>query len=344
MTGLPSAAMLLPVLPVSWMFTVGAARKLHTTVMHYCVHDNFLRSKLVDRIVGEVISTIIMVQPFDAYQGDHKNTHHTKHLATLDDPDVKFLMRCGFRPGQSKGFYWQQFWRTCLSPSFHCFFLFVRLRPNFWEAETPLYRRAMSFIWHSALLAAVAATCYAQANLLPALLFMGAWVLPLTALMHLSALAQFSSEHRWMAVYSSDFNETGKPYKVLLARLTSGRFCGECVPSAGLSGIARLKAWIVWTARMIFIHAPTRIFVLTGSLCTHDFHHRKAMHPDWGNEFYARQRDVEAGAPGWEAYTEIWGLSNAIDAVFDVFAGLPPLPETTVPMTVAEMEEVLRSM
>jgi hypothetical protein len=341
MMGIPVTVLVLPVLPVSWMFTVNKARKLHTTIMHHCVHDNFLRSKLMDRIVGEVISTILMIQPFGPYQDDHKNTHHTKHLATLEDPDVKFLMRFGFLPGKSKAFYRRQFRRTCLSPEFHLFFFVVRLRQNFWAAETPLYRRAMSFIWHSVLLASVATACSKLATPLPALLFVGAWVFPLTVLMHISALAQFTSEHRWMAVYSSDYNENGKPYKVLLARLTSARFSGERVPPANLIGIQRVKAWVVWVARMTFIHAPTRIFVLAGDLPVHDWHHRYAKHLGWANAFYARQHDVEAGASG---YSEIWGLRDAIDTVFDVLASLPQLPETTVPMTVAEMEEVLRSM
>lgn len=37
------------ILAPSWMFTVGGARKLLTTICHACVHKDFTRNKTLDR-------------------------------------------------------------------------------------------------------------------------------------------------------------------------------------------------------------------------------------------------------------------------------------------------------
>jgi hypothetical protein len=114
--------------------------------------------------------------------------------------------------------------------------------------------------------------------------------------------------------------------KYLLGRLTFGRFVGEPCPSRDLPLERWLLAWGRWCARLLWLHIPTRLCVLVGDLCQHDWHHR---HPtgDWSNACYARQRDLQSGCPGWpEPYTAIWGLDKAIDEVFAGLAALPPLP------------------
>lgn len=126
--------------------------------------------------------------------------------------------------------------------------------------------------------------------------------------------------------------------KVVIARLTVGRFVGEPLPRRDLPPGPQLWAWGRWCTRLLLLHVPTRLCVLVGELCQHDWHHR---HPrgDWANAVYERQRDLAAGCPGWpEPYREVWGLGNAIDAVFAGLASLPPLPEATLsPRAVADM-------
>jgi hypothetical protein len=118
--------------------------------------------------------------------------------------------------------------------------------------------------------------------------------------------------------------------KCRLGRLTFGRFVGEPIPSRDLPPGQWLYAWGRWLFRLFALHIPTRLCVLPGDLCQHDFHHR---HPrgDWSNAGYERQRDLTAGCPGWpEPYREVWGLGNAIDVVFAGLASLPPLPAPTL--------------
>lgn len=86
-------------LPISWLFTVGGARKLQTSICHQCIHFNFSGNKTTDQALAEIISTILVIQDFSSYRHDHIEVHHSKKLATLDDPDVKFLLQLGFYPG-----------------------------------------------------------------------------------------------------------------------------------------------------------------------------------------------------------------------------------------------------
>ena len=110
--------------------------------------------------------------------------------------------------------------------------------------------------------------------------------------------------------------------KQALARKSHGRFCAESPPKSRSGWL-----WLYWILRMIGYHLPCRISILVSSLGDHDWHHRHPHANDWANGIYARQRDLENGCPGWPMYTEVWGLFEAIDAVFEHLSQLPPVPE-----------------
>lgn len=185
-----SSPLLLPLLPLPYLFAVGGARKLQTGIMHQLIHYNFCGNKAGDRLLGEIISTILLIPGFDSYQKDHIKDHHsTKTFATANDPDMKFLLQLGFRPGMPKEFYWRLLFKTLFSPRFHWLFLRARLIANFVTA--PLYRCLMAVIWTGIVLLGVAITNAWFA-------FFAAWLFPLTVLYHIAALFQFVSEHRWL--------------------------------------------------------------------------------------------------------------------------------------------------
>lgn len=112
------------------------------------------------------------------------------------------------------------------------------------------------------------------------------------------------------------------PDKLIRGRLTFGRFVGDPLPYRDQPPGLWLWSWGRWLTRLLFLHLPIRLCVLPGDLCQHDWHHR---HPrgDWANACYERQRDRDAGCPGWpEPYETVWGLYGAIDLVFRGLASL----------------------
>lgn len=95
-----SSPLLFPLLSISWIVTVGGARKLAICIVHHCVHRNFFGDKR-DRILAEVLTTLLFVTGFDRYRYDHVVCHHhIKKFATFEgDPDAKFMLAVGFHPG-----------------------------------------------------------------------------------------------------------------------------------------------------------------------------------------------------------------------------------------------------
>jgi hypothetical protein len=91
---------LFPLLIPSWLITVGNARKIQASLIHRCVHYQFFGDKR-DRVLAEILSTLILIQGFDGYRHDHVICHHhcDKFATWKGDPDAKFLLALGFRPG-----------------------------------------------------------------------------------------------------------------------------------------------------------------------------------------------------------------------------------------------------
>ncbi len=130
--------------------------------------------------------------------------------------------------------------------------------------------------------------------------------------------------------------------KLVLGRLTRGRFIGDSLPSRELCFCLWLYAWIIWCVRLLLIHLSIRLCVLPGDLCQHDWHHRN-VRGDWSNACYERRRDLAAGCPGWpEPYREVWGLKQAIDIVFQGLASLPPLSDSE--LLSHDIDNILLSM
>ncbi len=197
--------------------------------------------------------------------------------------------------------YWRKFHQTMFSPQFHWFFLKARVKANLIDA--PLYRRWMSIVFISFVLAIVTITHTWMT-------FLVAWVFPLTFLYHISALCQICSEHLWGA-------------KGSIASKSHGRFCCEQSPPDSNS-----KSWLIWWVKMLFYHLPMRIFVLSDpEITAHDHHHLFPKDDkDWSNTIDNRQHQVNVGLE----YREYWGLHNAIDAVFQNLAAQEPLSDEEI--------------
>jgi fatty acid desaturase len=318
-------------IPIFWWITVGRARKLLTTINHECVHERFAQTKFINQLVAELVSTLIMVQGYEGYHKDHIGTHHSKKLATLQDPDLIFLLKLGFKPGLSRAELWKRLWLTMISPTYHWLFLKARFTANF---ISPSWQRQLLAVCFNFLMLEFVVLTQSW------VVWLVVWVFPMTILYHISALLQFTSEHQWLRVKDPTHGA-----HLVLARLTLGRFMGEAAPKPSQSFFQDLLAWGHWYLRMVFVHLPLRIFVIVGDLPQHDWHHRHPKHKNWMNAAYARQADLDAGCPGWpELYAEVWGLGTAIDGVFSLLSSLPPLDDSTLSLSSSDTDDVVNGM
>ena len=348
---------------ISTLATAGAARAGTSTFLHHATHGTYPAPawweawqarrqakqgapsptakrearEAWNRLVGESISTLGLLAPYDLYRRDHR-IHHSQALATLDDPDWKFLFKFGgFRPSQSVRSYWLRMGRTLVSPRFHFRFLRARLYDNFLNPETPRYRRLMAQVLYGSLTALLALALVHGITTL--LLFFLVWAFAIGPINQAGSLLQLLSEHKWNRVPDSDSK------KVVLARKTRGRFVAPTLPDAALPLPLRWLAWYNWGLRTLLWHLPVeRLWVWPAELPSHDWHHRH-VGGDWPNSPYARRADIAEGTPGWEEpYQEdVWGLREALGEVFALLSSLPP-HDGPDRLTGAEEAETFRAM
>lgn len=301
----------LALLPLCWALTTCASRVCSTVIAHHCVHSRFTRRIGTDRMMAQVLSTLVCTEDADQYYEDHIELHHRKAtFATLADPTIQHLLMLGFRPGMSTRALWRRLAWVLVSPKFHLHFLYTRLAQNLWRSAP--YRRVMAVAYLGTIAGLVA--------------WRGAWVpfalavlVPLVPLYQVVALLEFLSEHAWFKAKDSGLG--GRAFHV---SHSWGRFTGDPLPERGRGAAAAIRGWTRWTLRLAFYHLPARILVVPGDLSQHDFHHRFPSSSHWVRAAYGRQEDIDAGHPRWPAYTDVWGLSVAIGHVFTILSEEQP--------------------
>jgi hypothetical protein len=294
-------------LPACWIVTTCASRVCSTVIAHHCVHTRFTRKIPTDRMMAQVLSTLVCTEDADQYYEDHINLHHRKAtFATLADPTIQHLLMLGFRPGMTNRELWRRLAWVVVSPKFHLHFLYTRLAQNLIRSAP--YRRVMALVYLGSALALVA--------------WQGSWLafglavlVPLIPLYQIVALLEFLSEHAWFK--AKDEGMGGRAFHV---SHSWGRFNGDPLPQSGGRPAATVLAWSRWLLRLAFYHLPARILVVPGDLSQHDFHHRFPSSAHWVRAAYARQQDIDAGHPKWPEYTDVWGIAVAIDHVFTILS------------------------
>ena len=98
-------------MPITWLVTVNAVRKLQVTWSHHAVHKEVSGNKHVDKVVQVVSSAVSLTSNYEDIFEDHIRSHHNRKVfTTIKDPDAGFLMYLGFRPGMPME-------RVCAGPS-----------------------------------------------------------------------------------------------------------------------------------------------------------------------------------------------------------------------------------
>jgi hypothetical protein len=294
-------------LVLGWAITLHGMRNLRMLIFHQCAHRNMWGSQRADRLVGRIIAAALIVQSFQRYSREHISDHHAARHMTLHDPTVQaMLVTLRLRPGMTRQQMWRQILARLGSPAFHARFALARMR-SYVHGATPAERR-LALLGY--LLLAVLLTV-----LHGWLLFLVAWALPLLFFFQISNVLRLCVEHTFPA--KGVEVRRGRAY---MAGLSNAIFLGEPLPRRDLTPGRRAYAWLRWALRMALIHFPSRYLVLTGDTVAHDYHHRYPMSRDWADYLFARQRDLEAGHPGWPPYREVWGLIPAINLVLDSLA------------------------
>ncbi|MEV0036481.1 fatty acid desaturase [Streptomyces sp. NPDC050804] len=305
-----SGAWLLLLLP-GWAVTLHGMRNLRMMIYHQCAHRNMYRRQTLDAVIGRATSSLLIIQNFARYRREHVSDHHAAHHMTLRDPTVQaFLVSLGLRPGMTRRQMWHRVLGKLFSPWFHLNFAVARAR-SFWHASAVSEKVTSVALYGTATAVTVWTGTWH--------FLLVAWLLPLVVLFQLSNTLRLCVKHTFPAPGLEV--RRGKEY---FGSLTNAIFIGEAAPSPGLPFVRRTAAWTAWTARMLFVHAPSRYLVLTGDTVVHDFHHRYPSTPRWANYIFEREADDAAGSPGWPAYKHAWGLVAAINLVFDSLSVADP--------------------
>jgi len=292
-----------------WLLTTHSVRKLRAVISHQCSHANFSGNEKFDHAIGELTSIVFLTQSYSAYAKEHIQGHHSKKHMTLEDPTVAFIfMMLGGRAGVPKRELWRRFYGCIWNPLFHLKFIRTRLSSAF-RGRPNLHRAGIVLFW-GGLIALTALTG-------EWLIFVLAWLIPLTVVLHVSECYRLAGRH----IFPTVLSVRGRN---ILAAYTNGIFLGDRVPGRELSFLPRMAAWAKWWLRLAFVHLPGRLLVVVGDAPAHDFHHRFPNTPDWADYIHAREKLVREPLEGWPDFTEVWGVWAAVDACFESLSQANP--------------------
>ena len=210
----------------------------------------------LNQTVLDAGSLLTLTRNGEDYRRAHEAHHDEDKLGTRRDPDGADLDGWGLWPDRSRWPLGVELIATALDPVWHVGFLLSRLRSNFVEGGRS--RRVKA--------AAVLALLVGASQVLPFAAWMSAIALPWTVGYHWAALLQVVTEHPY------GFEEGAKTLREHAARNWE-RVPMEPFPDRDPRGRVPWGAWIGWAARLAFVHVPSRLAVLDGTMIAHGWHH-----------------------------------------------------------------------
>ena len=280
-----SWAAIIPCYILGMFFVAGGMRRLDVLIIHQTLHSKVLATPLRNRILGEILTTLLLRTPYIENQKEHLGHH--RNPCDEDDADVVFLRAAGVTKASSRSRLYARIFAISLSPIFHARFTIGRIVGNFVTAR-PLHRLSMS--WLYAVILAAPAVYYGASYLQGLMLF---WLVPLTIGFQISNFLYTATKHRWWIFDNQTVR--GKEKRDMLSY---ARVCCSPAPNNGT-----VFNWGIWWLESVFIHVPVRLFIVVGDTVQHDLHH-VAPTCDWPNSAYERQSH-NIKTP--ERFTEVWG-------------------------------------
>jgi hypothetical protein len=295
------------------VYQTGLFRRFQVEYGHHASHATFVRGdRARNRFIHELCTTLALCQNGHEYRKDHLEHHDRQVFTTMEDADAIFLHRFGFRPGRSRRALWWTLAWTVVSPRFHACFGWARIKSTFLTREHWRWGLA-SVAWLAVLAGAV--------MVLPLWIALLTIVLPITLFYQASALVQFLTEHAWMVT------ERAPREPQAYADRCWGRFFGDPLPESRGSVAARLRAWTVWLARLVFLHYPARYAIVVGDMPAHDWHHLcpvlQVSSHTWPTGIYERQKAVDSGDVLGMGTRELWGMDSMLAHIFAILESSP---------------------
>ncbi len=298
--------------PIGLVLTSCGLGLFQVVVFHHCSHGTVFSTRERNRTVGRLISALLLFKNFDAYQREHMLHHSANKLLTDEDEFADFVFSmCRLEPNIPKRELWRRVLASLFSVEFHVRFLRRRIVAALASSD-----RTFGAIGAAAWIVAIAAAVATGQTFA----FLLAWVLPVTVLLQIATVFRILCEHRFPP---PDLIATrGKEF---VCRSTAGVFPGTMPPLHDERTMAGLGQWVGWWLNMLTVQLFVRLFVLVGDAPCHDFHHRRPATRRWTSYIHARQKDVDAGCPGFPLnYFETWGLFKAVDQNLATLSATPP--------------------
>ena len=300
-------------MPISLLATCCGLGLFQVVVFHHCSHGTVFARREHNRNVGRLISALLLFKHFDAYKHEHMLHHNARKLLTDEDEFADFVLNmCRLEPqvaearavaaGPRRGRLLAGLPSALPAPAPPCGAAVARRSPQ------PGRRRGMAAGvrgWPSPRV-----TSFRSSSI---------WVLPVTVLLQMATVGRILCEHRFpepalIAARGREF----------VCRSTAGVFPGSAPPDETADTLRGLVLWAGWWLDMLTRQLFVRLFVLVGDAPCHDFHHRRPAGNAWTSYIHARQKDVDAGCPGYPLnYGETWGLFRAIDENLETLANTP---------------------
>ena len=297
---------------VSLTLTTSGLGIFQVVVFHHCGHGTVFRTWERNRLVGRLISAVFLFKHFDHYRKEHMYHHSARKLLTEEDEFADFVLgMCRLEPELPKGELWRRVLvNVVFSPGFHLRFLLRRMGAAMRSHDREHNAVAVAAMVLPAAASAIAGHFFA---------YLLIWVLPLTVLLQWATIGRILCEHRFPApalIVARD--------KEFVCLATAGVFPGVVPPREQAWSPSGFTVWSLWWLNMLTVQLLVRIIVLVGDAPCHDFHHRRPSTKLWTDYIHARQKDVDAGCPGFPLnYGETWGLFRAIDENLATLAATP---------------------
>jgi fatty acid desaturase len=294
-------------LPFGMLATSSGMGVLQAVIYHHCSHGTVFATRRANRAAGRLISLLLLIKDFDAYQREHMVHHSPRRLLTPEDEFLDYLDRfIGIVPGMPCRESWRRVLLSFVSPAFHARLLTARLSSSLISHDRREGVARISF-WVSIL-------CLSYWTGTMALII-SAWVIPATILLQIATTLRVLAEHRF-----PDGDIIATRDRRFVGRTTAGVFPGAAPPPLTPCTRAAVK-WAIWWCRMLTVHLFSRVFVLVGDAPAHDYHHRHPGSRKWPSYVHARSGDRAAGCPDFPLnYIGTLGLFTAIDENLRSFA------------------------